>query len=349
MKKFVLFAVIPFMLSTVSCKQKSTEDNFDLWAENCNPIKVLKEYVEDVTNEKSKNFIPVEDRIVTFDMDGTLYGELYPVYLEYCLLEYRALDDANYTASESVKAAGQAIRDHYTKGEAYPDNFPMVHAQAQAEAFAGLTLKEFDTYVANFLKRDVWGFENLTFGEGFYKPMAQVMEYLQKNDFDCYVVSGSDRFICRTLLCSNEKSIFNIEPSHVIGMDVELKSKDQGDTDPLNYLYKANGDDVVRTDKLLIKNLKMNKVKQIATDIGKIPVLSFGNSDGDSSMHNYALSNSYKSAAFMLIADNEREDYGNKIKAEALKTKWEEANYTVISMDKDFKTIYGTSAKKVTK
>ena len=48
----------------------------------------------------------------------------------------------------------------------------------------------------------------------------------------------------------------------------------------------------------------------------KVPVLSFGNSSGDSAMHNFCLSNSvYKTAAFMLIADDEARDHANREKA----------------------------------
>ena len=122
-------------------------------------------------------------------------------------------------------------------------------------------------------------------------------------------------------------------------MDVQLAATGQGDTDGLNYVFSA-GDDIVRTDKLLIKNLKTNKVLQIAQEIGRKPVLSFGNSSGDVSMHEY------KSAAFMLVADDEERDYGNSAKGEELKTKWEESGFNVISMKNDFLTIYGENVKK---
>ena len=60
------------------------------------------------------------------------------------------------------------------------------------------------------------------------------------------------------------------------------------------------------------KNEKMNKVSHIAEEIGRQPVLSFGNSSGDQSMHMYTITgNPYKSAAFMLIADDDERDYGN--------------------------------------
>ena len=76
----------------------------------------------------------------------------------------------------------------------------------------------------------------------------------------------------------------------------------QNGADGLDYVYQAD-DQLIRTDRLLIQNQKMNKVAQIARDIGRQPVLSFGNSSGDVSMHMYTISNNpYRSAAFMLLA-----------------------------------------------
>ena len=106
-------------------------------------------------------------------------------------------------------------------------------------------------------------------------------------------------------------------------------------------------EDLIRTDELLIKNLKTNKVLQITQEIGKVPVLSFGNSGGDSAMHNFCLSNTLKCAAFMLIADDEARDHANREKALKLGEQWREAGYHVISMRDDFKTIYGAGVKKV--
>ena len=82
-------------------------------------------------------------------------------------------------------------------------------------------------------------------------------------------------------------------------------------------------------------------------DIGKQPVLSFGNSSGDYSMHMYTISNNkYRSAAFMLIADDEERDYGNTEKTRKLGEKWEASGFTVISMRDDFLTIYGEDVVK---
>ena len=74
--------------------------------------------------------------------------------------------------------------------------------------------------------------------------------------------------------------MLDIPYENIIGMDVALKAANQGDADGLNYVY-TSGDTLIRTDNLIIKNLKTNKVLQIAQEIGRQPVLSFGNSSGD--------------------------------------------------------------------
>ena len=349
--------ILPMLLIVSGCnKQEKAKEYFKSW-NNCSSLTALKEYVEEVTNKDSKNFIPVEDRIATFDMDGTFVGELYPSYFEYNILEYRGLDDPSYTTKDSfVVETCQDIRDFVRTGKSLPRyndeyGFDLKHAYAAAKAYSGMTIAEFDKYVKDYASKPANGFTNMTYGESFYKPMLEVFEYLEANDFTYYVVSGSDRFICRALVDS-----IGIPSNRVIGMDVEFVSNKQGETAGVNYTM---GDDeyLVRTDNLLIKNLKTNKVKQIAQEIGKVPVLSFGNSGGDSAMHNYCLSNTkYKSEAFMLVADDDVRDHAKKYgeddaafnaRIDKLNSDWTKANYNVISMKNDFKTIYGENVTKV--
>ena len=73
----------------------------------------------------------------------------------------------------------------------------MIHAQAAAKAYAGMTLAQFDAYVKAYAAKPANGFVGMTYGQSFYKPMLEVFDYLKANGFTNYVVSGSDRFICR--------------------------------------------------------------------------------------------------------------------------------------------------------
>ena len=318
----------------------TAKEYFSLWNQ-CEALTALQEYVEDVTNPDSKNYIREEDRIATFDMDGTFVGELYPTYFEYNLLEYRALDDATYEAPKDVMETAQEIRDFVRNGKKLPDHFDMKHAQAAAKAYAGMTLAEFDAYVKAYAAQPANGFTGMTYGESFYKPMLQVFDYLKDKGFTYYVVSGSDRFICRALV-----ERIGIEPNRVIGMDVKLRSTSQGAEEGVNHTF-GREEDLVRTDELIIKNLKTNKVLQISQEIGKVPVLTFGNSGGDAAMHNYTLSNpKYRSAAFLLIDDDDERDHASRQKALTLGEQWQQAGYYVISMRDDFRTIYGDGVVK---
>ena len=103
MKKILIPFVIVYVSILCSCSSTDNDnlvkkDYFTKW-NSCEALTTLKEYVEDVTNPNSKNFIKEDDRIATFDMDGTFVGELYPTYFEYNLLEYRALDEQGFCSS----------------------------------------------------------------------------------------------------------------------------------------------------------------------------------------------------------------------------------------------------------
>ena len=345
MKKY-LFIILTIVCSSSAADNgiQSEKDYFTLW-NSCEALTVLQDYVKDVTDPNSKNFIKEEDRIATFDMDGTFIGELYPTYFEYNLLEYRVLDDESYKyiAPDDVKETAQQIRDFVRNGTPLPDHFDMKHAHAAAKAYEGMSLKEFDAYVKAYAAKPAYGFQGMTYGESFYKPMLQVFDYLKDHGFTYYVVSGSDRFICRTLV-----EPLGISPSRVIGMDVGLRSNKQGEETGVNYTMEKD-EYLVRTGELIIKNLKTNKVLQIAQEIGKVPVLSFGNSSGDEAMHNYCMGNrKYRTLTFMLVADDDVRDHADLAEGARREAKWRKNGYTVISMKNDFKTIYGEGVEKTT-
>ena len=189
--KLWMFATILIILCGAivftSCNKEvvtppSPKDYFPSWNQ-CDALTALKAYVEDVTDPKSSNYISAEDRIATFDMDGTFLGELYPTYFEYNLIEYRVFDDPSYRdkAPEDVRQAAQDIRDFVRTGKALPDHFDMIHARAAAKAYAGMTLAEFDSFVKAYAATPANGFTGMTYGQSFYKPMLEVMDYLKAN------------------------------------------------------------------------------------------------------------------------------------------------------------------------
>ena len=343
MKRIIGFALIIAVLlcSLPALAEAAPEAPFAQWNPDAPALKTLIEYVEAVTDPDSPDFIPEADRIATFDMDGTLMGELAPTYLEVMLLTERILADATWQPDAEMLEFGRMTRDH-ALDKSFPDDYDYEFSYHQAKAFAGMTLAEFTDFVTRFLVREADGFAGMTYAEIYYQPMAEVVEYLRDNGFKCYIVSGSDRFIVRAFI----EGVMDIPSENCIGSDTALEARNQGDTDGVEYVFTGD-DTLVRTDKLLIKDLKTNKVLQIAQEIGRQPVLSFGNSSGDVSMNNYALlNNRYKSAAFQLIADDDVRDYGNPAKGAELREKWEGMGYNVISMADDWKTIYGEDVQK---
>ena len=86
-----------------ACGNQQTSANTPLpsWNE-CQAATKLTDFVKKVTTS-GKDFVPASDRIAVFDMDGTLYGELFPTYLEYVMYEYRVLDDPTYKDKASER------------------------------------------------------------------------------------------------------------------------------------------------------------------------------------------------------------------------------------------------------
>ena len=336
---FVLWCMSLIMAGLVLAAEPDTL--FDEWNEDVPALNTLVDYVESVTDEGSECYIPEEDRIAVFDMDGTLIGELFPIYLETVVVTNRILADPSWEPDAEMLEYGRIMRDH-ALDRSFPPGYYYTFSSHKARAFAGMTLDEYAGFVRKLLALDADGFEGMTYANAFYLPMAEVVEYLSDNGFNCYVVSGSDRFIVRTIM----EDVIDIPSDHIIGSDIELAASGQGDTKAIDYEFTGN-DTIMLTEKQFFENIKASKVLQIVREIGKQPVLSFGNSSGDISMSNYVLHNNrYDSKAFMLVADDDMRDYGNLEKGKELRRKWEDMGYTVISMRDDWKTIYGKDVKK---
>lgn len=314
-----------------------------LWTEGAESKQKLIDYIESVTTEGSTDFIPVENRIAVFDLDGTLFCETDPNYFDYTMLLYRVTEDPDYKdkASDFEKEVAEKIQTINDGGKA-AEGLEVDHGKAVASAFSGMTVDEFEAYIEEFKKQPMPSFDGMTRGEGFYKPMLQVIDYLQANDFTVYIVSGTDRFIVRGIA----KGTLDLPAGQIIGSDESLVAEDQGDVDGLDYVFDDD-DKVVLGGDFLIKNLKMNKVTVIAQEIGVQPVLSFGNSTGDASMAEYATSNNpYKSLAFMLCCDDTERENGNVEKADKMVSLCEEFDWVPVSMKNDWTTIYGDGVTK---
>ena len=326
---------------TYSADEKEKAE-LEYWSEDSVAAASIRDYVERVTDESSDAFIPVEDRLAVFDMDGTLIGELYPSYFEYMMFIHRALHDDTYIAPQFMKDFAEELEEDIYSGK-QPDNPERRHAKFAGLAYVGMTPDELMDYTREFMKTPADGFTNLTKGDSFYRPMVSLVKYLEANDFTVYIVSGSDRTVARALV----KDKLGIPENRVIGMTYDFIASGQNMTDGLEYVYTKD-DKVILGGNLVIKTVKMNKVTKIAEEIGKVPVLSFGNTSGDQSMAQYTVNNDkYETKAYMLMCDDLEREHGNMDKANAMKKMCEECGFEPISMRDDFATIYGDDVKVV--
>ena len=311
----------------------------DYWMDNSKAAESLNEYLRAVTDETSPDYIPRENRIAVFDLDGTLMCETYPFCFEYMVFTDYALNHSE-EMPEDVLAVAQEIVDA-TGGEK-PSGMSTRQAAAAAIAYKGMTMAELAKVVEDFKSSDAWGFTGMTRGEAWYKPMVELFEKLQKNGFSVYVVTATERNIVRQVIAGT----LDIPPSHVIGTEYGYTATNQGDAADADYTFQSK-DQIVFDGNYYGENAKTSKVDAIVREIGQQPVLAFGNSSGDLAMEVYTITdNPFLSAAYMVLADDAKREYGSFDGTAAKKTSYEEMGIGVISMRDDFATIYGDNVEK---
>ena len=337
-----LIKLLLSLLLTITCTSCGTVNNeLTLWNQD-GVINELVEYVDDVTNRMSVNYICEEDRIAVFDLDGTLICEQFPTYIEWLMFAYRVLGDETYTnqTTEQIELAYRILDAGVSKNIA--EDIEEKEFELFGSLFAGMSIEDYNTYVFNFLNKQADGFDGLKFSEAYYKPMVEVVNYLEDNDFTVYVVSGTDRSFDRIMI----SYFLDIPTNQVIGSDYYTEGSKHTGEYYLDYQLDAD-ESLVRTGNRIIKDVKSSKAVQIAQEIGKKPVLAFGNSTGDYSMFTYVTyNNKYKSIAFCIVPDDDEREYANMAKVESLTKTCEDNGWHVVSMKDDFLTIYGNDIKK---
>ncbi|MBO4562117.1 MAG: haloacid dehalogenase-like hydrolase [Clostridia bacterium] len=334
----LLFCAV-LLLTLASCTTKG-KVTIPYWEPDSDAMLSIVSFVSAVTDEKSESFVPESERIAVFDMDGTLYGERFPTYFDDWMLIHRLAHDGSYRAAAEDRAWAFAAEAALLSGEPEPDS-PRSGAQMAAEAFKGFTVEEYRAYVRAFMDEPAVGFEGMTYGEGFFLPMVELVKYLSENGFTVFISSGSERSIVRELTADALSEW--IPPYHIIGSTFSLEADGQGDTEGRKYTYKPE-DDVRLEGNLISKNQKMNKVTTIIDEIGAYPLLVFGNSSGDISMAQYAVQHGGR--AYMLLCDDTERDYGDPKEAAEFEENCKALGFITISMRDEFETIYKPGAVK---
>ena len=322
--------------------QKASD--FQFWNDDSPTKQKIIEFVEDVTNPYSKNYIPPEDRVATFDMDGTFYCETAPIYFQEAMFLHRVLEDKNYTAPKKYLDLAKKIKPKvYAKEKLTPAESKM-YFEGLTAVYAGMTIDEYRAYVRNFMQDNETGLSNLKRGEAFYLPMVEIISYLTNNGFNVYIDSACSFYTTRELI----EGVIPIHSDRILGSDFGLTSTNMGKDNPHDHFYDRFKEKIVIAGTPLKDNAKTIKIFSILNQIGKSPVLAFGNSGGDSGMLEYTLQNDkYRSMSFFVICDDTERELGNLKRAKsdtelALKRGW-----NPISMHDEFKTIYGDNVRRI--
>ena len=321
--------------------QPEATESIPYWTQRSAVADSIVAYVKSVTDESSDTYVAPADRIAIFDFDGTLYGERYPTYFDTCLFIHRALHDESFTAPDDIREYAQAMEAALYNHLPEPDSDKST-AQCAAECFKGMTTEEYCEYVKKFMASPAFGFEGMTYAEGFYKPMTEVVKYLAENDFTIFISSGSERAMVRELIKGNLDEW--IPSDRVIGSTFSLIASGQGTKAGRKYTISAD-DQILMEGNLVTKNQNTNKVFSIIDEIGKCPILVFGNSSGDLAMAQYVLQHGGK--GYMLLCDDTERDYGDLAVAAKFADSCEKMGLETVSMKNDFSTIYGDNAVKV--
>ena len=315
-----------------------TASDFQYWNNDSTTKQKIIEFVEDVTNPNSPNFIPEEDRIATFDMDGTFYCETAPLYFQETMFFYRVLEDKNYQAPKKIVKFAEKIKPKiYNKTGITPAENKILFQQL-TKAYEGMTPEEYRAYVRNFMNTNETGLTNLKRGEAFYLPMVEIISYLTNNDFAVYINSACGIDTTRELV----GDILPIRQDRIIASDFVYTTTKMGKDKAASHFYDRYKEKIIISGNEIKENGQTVKAFSILNHIGKKPILAFGNSMGDSGMFEYTLQdNKYRCAAFCVLCDDTERELGNISKADKMKATADKRGWNTISMRDEFKTIYG--------
>ena len=310
------------------------------WQKNSAAATEIKNYVESISKKKSADYVPPSARVAVFDLDGTVFCDTFPRPFDWLML-VDFVNERGIRLPLAARSTAKEITDTYYRE--MPDDISEQVATAAAEAYRGMTAEELTQRVNALKNSTARGFSGMTMGEAFYKPMVELIAYLQENDFTVYVVGDTERTAARALAADK----LGIPSDRIIGTDFGVMGTGQQAQAADNYSLRAT-DKVVFDGTVSARNVKMNKVTAIMREIGKRPVLAFGNDLSDSSMLTFvATNNPYKSLAFMVVNDDEAREHSDESEAEEIRQASTFNGWKVISMKKDFATIYGKDVKKV--
>lgn len=324
--------VATFALALLLAFPATAQDPLPSWNATA-PKKAIVAFVERVTKEGSSDFVPVPERIATFDNDGTLWAEQ-PIYFQFQF----ALDRVKALAPQHPEWKNKEPFNHLIAGDmkAFLAGGEKSVMAVMAASHTGITTDEFDKIVKDWLRTARHPKTGRLYTEMVYQPMLELLTYVRANGFKTFIVSGGGVEFMR---CFAEQT-YGIPPEQVVGSSGKLKFE-MRDGKPV----------LVKLPEVQFVDDKEGKPIGIETFIGRRPIAAFGNSDGDQQMLEWTTAGN--GARFSLIVhhdDAEREwAYDRKSPIGKLDKAWDEAvakGWTVVSMKDDWKRVFAFEIDK---
>jgi phosphoglycolate phosphatase-like HAD superfamily hydrolase len=302
------------------------EDLLPSWNDTA-PKKAILAFVEKVTKEGSADYVPPNERVATFDNDGTLWAEQ-PIYFQFLFAMDRIKALAPQHPEWKTKDPFKSVLAGNMKGLLPLGEKGLLEIMARTHA--GMTTSEFDQIAREWFKTARHPRFNRPYNEMVYQPMLELLGYLRANGFKTFVVSGGDVEFMRAFASET----YGIPPDQIVGSTGKLKYQIQ------------NGKPVlIKLPEVLFIDDKAGKPEGIENFIGQRPIFAFGNSDGDQQMLEWTAAG--RGARFTGLVhhdDAEREwAYDRKSDIGRLDKAWDEAiakGWTIVSMKDDWKRIF---------
>ncbi|HEU4398318.1 MAG TPA: HAD family hydrolase [Actinomycetota bacterium] len=292
----------------------------------------VQEFVHRVTDEGSPDFVPPLERVAVFDNDGTLWCEKpMPIQLDFILRRLAAMadQDPELRTRQPWQAAytrdygwlGQVITRHY-QGD---DRELPVLAAGILQAFANITVEDFEAQAAAFLRSA----QHPTLGRGYlacaYRPMVELLGYLEANGFANYIASGGGRDFMRPI----SQEVYGVPRQRVIGSSTSLA-----------WEPGEGGDRIIRKPEADVLDDGPEKPVRIWSRVGRRPILAAGNSNGDLPMLQFAERPGRLGLRLLVLHDDPEREFDYVAGAERALEEAERRGWTVVSVKRDWATVF---------
>ena len=320
---FAAIAIIGFGCTQSSHQNKTVSgDPLSEWNEGPAKASILN-FIKTVTDESNPAFIPVPDRVAVTDMDGTfLLEKPNPVNFDVIMkiIKNRIAGNPSLSQKQPFKAVHEQDWAYFDTLSLFGDNGLY---SVLLDATEGYTEDQYKDAILNYFNTVVDKRFNKTYNQLVYAPVVQLIQFLQDNQFEVYIVSGSDPQFTRTFC---EKAA-HIPARNVLGTTILTK-----------WIETDTGSIFVRVHEIVQPiNDEGGKPVNILNKIGKVPVIAVGNSPGDYPMLQYSKNSRFSLQMIVNHDDSIREYYYDTEKMTKL---CREKGWQEISMKNDFKVIF---------